>query len=114
MGTQTSGNQDTLEGLEGQEIGLFVCLAKNFITVLKEKLSDDLDTFRRLLDSPDSDGVSLMHYFTALDQPEMLVFLHGMGASVNLKVGDSNFSPLVIAAARGFDSTVLCLMKLGA
>ena len=68
----------------------------------------------RVLDAPDEQGASLVHYLTALDYSELIEFVHSYGANINLKARDSNFSPLVIAAAKGLDKSVRTLMHLGA
>ena len=68
----------------------------------------------RVLDAPDDQGVSLIHYLTALDYSELIEFVHSYGANINLKPKDSNFSPLVIAAAKGLYKSVRTLMHLGA
>ena len=68
----------------------------------------------QVLNESDEHGASLIHYFTALDYPELIEFMHSQGADINLKAKDSNFSPLVIAAAKGLDKSVRILMKLGA
>ena len=68
----------------------------------------------RVLNEPDEAGVSLIHYLTALDYPELIKFVHSYGADINLKAKDSNFTPLVIAAAKGQDNLVRTLMSLGA
>jgi len=58
------------------------------------------------LELPDSDGVCLIHDLAALDHHEAIQLLAENGCNLNLTVKDTNITPLVIAAARGFDQTV--------
>jgi hypothetical protein len=50
--------------------------------------------------------VFLIHDLAALDHHEAIQLLAENGCNLNLTVKDTNITPLVIAAARGFDQTV--------
>jgi len=63
---------------------------------------------------PDETGVSLIHYLAILDYYEVIEVLICMGADVNLKVNETNLTPLIIAAARGNEKTVEILVQQGA
>ena len=52
----------------------------------------------------------MIHYLAALGQSELIKFVSNLGADLNLKARGSNYSPLVIAAARGHDETVRVLL----
>ena len=83
------------------------------LRALKQRCTDE-EEFRILINELDDSGVSLIHYVAALDYSDMVGFLHEMGANLNIKAFGTNYSPLVIAAARGYDLTVRNLMKHGA
>jgi len=51
---------------------------------------------------------------TVLDYPELIQVLYKNGVNMNLKARNSNLTPLIIAAARGFDRCVTRLMSCGA
>lgn len=66
-----------------------------------------------LLNSLDQNGVSLLHYLIALNYFELIKPLCEMGVDINLKTL-SGLSPLVIAAAKGYEKAVKKLIRLGA
>ena len=66
------------------------------------------------LETPDSDGVSLIHDLAVLNHSEAIELMAKNGANVNLAVKGTNITPLVIAASRGCDSTVKVLVRAGA
>ena len=84
---------------------------RSTIGTLIERLCSSLEV-SRMLDSLDDRGISLIHYFAALDYADGVEFLHKYGANVNIKAQGTNITPLVIAAARGHEKTVRVLMPL--
>jgi hypothetical protein len=66
------------------------------------------------LNMPDCDGISLVHYFAVLDYHELIEMIATYGANINLKAKGTNLTPLIIAASRGFDKSIRCLINLGA
>lgn len=70
------------------------------------------------MNSLDEHGCSLLHYVAALDYHEIVNLLHEYGADLSLKTGynsgGENMTPLMIAAAKGYQKTVKKLMRLGA
>jgi len=67
-----------------------------------------------MLDTPDNHGACLIHYLIALNETEMIDFLCKYGADTNLKVVHTNYSPLMIAAARGLQQAYQILLSHGA
>lgn len=66
------------------------------------------------LETSDADGVGLVHDLAVLDHAAAIEMMIEHGANVNLAVPGTNITPLVIAAARGHDSTVKALVRCGA
>ena len=103
----------TMDQLEAMELKEMISTIKKTIQSFSERIGDPIE-LTQALDVADEQGVSLIHYLSALDYSEAIEFLHSYGANVNLKAKDSNLTPLVIAAARGHDKSVRTLMNLGA
>lgn len=111
-------NQDSLAQLDINQLDKIetyemIKAVKATVTAFAKRTENQAEVVR-VLNEPDEAGVSLIHYLTALDYPELIKFVHSYGADINLKARDSNFSPLVIAAAKGQDNLVRTLMSLGA
>ena len=66
------------------------------------------------LNTPDEHGVCLIHLLTALNQHELVALIIKHGAEINKKVDNTNYTPLIISAAHGFDPMSRTLIKLGA
>lgn len=66
-----------------------------------------------LINELDPNGGALIHYITALNYYEIIPLLHEHGADINIQ-SSSGITPLVIAAAKGFEKCVKKLMRLGA
>jgi ankyrin repeat protein len=66
-----------------------------------------------LLNEYDPNGATLIHYITAMNYHEMITLLHEYGADINI-LTKSGLSPIVIAAAKGYEKSVKRLMRLGA
>ena len=75
---------------------------------------NDDETIKYELDQLDIYGVSLIHYFTVLDYHELIQLIVTHGANPNIKAKGSFYTPLIIAAARGYDHSVKVLIELGA
>ena len=101
---------EQLDSIENMKMQYTV---KKVIQSLKERCNDD-QRFTDYLNEYDEYGAALIHYIAAIDQADLVGFLSEMGADLNMKVKGSNYSALVIAAAKGYDRTVKALMKSGA
>lgn len=66
------------------------------------------------LDAQDSDGISLIHYFAALDNSEAIKVLAQRGCSINPCIKGTDITPLKISAARGYEGSVKTLINFGA
>lgn len=66
-----------------------------------------------LLNQIDSYGASLLHYVTALDYYELIPILFEHQADINIR-SSSCLTPLVIAAAKGYEKSVKKLIRYGA
>ena len=91
----------------------------NLIETVKKTLTDLAVRFTRdqvahWLNTPDEFGASLIHYITALNMTDLIEVLCMHGADINVKAKDTNLTPLVIAAAHGFDQSCRILMAKGA
>lgn len=67
-----------------------------------------------LINEMDQHGYALIHYMTHLDYSEGVKLLADFGADVNLKVRDTDESPLLIAVAKEFEKMVSVLINNGA
>jgi len=67
-----------------------------------------------MLNTPDEHGASLIHYLTALNENEIVEILCKYGVDKDLKVAQTNFNPLMIAAARNLEQIFNTLQSYGA
>lgn len=66
----------------------------------------------KLLNELDSNGGAILHYITALNYYESIPVLYEHGADINIS-SSTGITPLVIAAAKGYEKSVKKLMRLG-
>lgn len=79
---------------------------------LREKFSE-IDR-KQLINDFDQDGNTILHYVTALNYYELIPLLYENGADLNVKSSKNNLTPLMVAAAKGYEKSVKKLMRLGA
>jgi len=72
---------------------------KKILVRMKANLTEN--RISEILNQTDNRGASLMHYFAALNMPKQIQLLYKYGADVNVKCTTTNYTPLIIAAARG-------------
>jgi ankyrin repeat protein len=81
-------------------------LIASLTTAILKSTLDDLDSY-------DEYGLSLIHYVTTLDWPEVIKALAERRADLNRTALGSNITPLIIAAALGNQRSVKALIKHG-
>lgn len=89
-------------------------ILKKLISKLKEHDYTQTEICE-MLDEADKYGYSLVHYFSGINYFEAIKVIAQYGANVNVRSSNSRSEyPLLIAAAKDYESTVQTLIQCGA